>query len=416
VAFVGHRIVDPGSGRYLAERVVLVEGDRILGLAASTPNDFAEIDLGARTVAPGLIDAHTHVYLHDNLLRSDFERQILREYPSYRTAHAVRALETALRDGFTTIRDLETEGAGYDDVGLRDAVADGVIRGPRMLVAGPAISSTGSYPITRFRPDWVYPVGVDTADGIDGCRRLVRRQVSFGVDWIKVYANAGAGLVRRPDGYIDGPANWTAEELEAIVSEAHRLNRPVAAHATSVQGVDAAIAAGVDSIEHGYSITPSAARLMASRGIALCPTIVATKYCAGPRTAERGPVWGDAVAAQAISVRNCVEAGVTVAFGTDAGCFPWGGSAQAVEFGNLTELGWSPAAALAAATTVAASVIGMAGQVGALVPGAYADLIALSGDPLEDVTALQAVDIVVKGGVVDAGHDLLERRDAVGGA
>lgn len=414
LAIRARRIVDPASGNQLTARVVLVEGERITGLADAAPAGHDVVDLGERTLTPGLIDAHTHVYLHGNLHRADFERQILREYPSFRTAHGVRALEVALADGFTTIRDLETEGAGYDDVGLRDAVTQGVIRGPRMLAAGPAMSPTGSYPVTRFRPDWTYPVGVDTADGPDDCRRTVRTQVSYGVDWIKVYANAGAGLVQRADGYIDGPANWTAEEFAAIVDEAHRLNRPVAAHATSVQGVEAAIAAGVDSIEHGYSITPAAAKRMAAQGIALCPTIVATKYCAEPRAVERGRVWADAVTAQAASVRNCREAGVTIAFGTDAGCFPWEARAQAAEFGNLTELGFSPAEALRAATTIAASVIGMAGQVGALVPGAYADLIAMSGDPLTDVAALGQVEVVIKGGVVAVGEDRVQRQGGTG--
>ncbi len=407
LAFRGARVLDPASGTYLTDGVVLVDGDRILGVTASVPDGFSVIDLGGRTIAPGLIDAHTHIFLHGNLLRSDFQHQILQEYPAYRTAHACRALETSLKQGFTTVRDLETEGAGYGDVGLREAVAEGVIRGPRILAAGPAISSTGTYPITRFRPDWRYPVGVDVVDGPDGCRRIVREQVSYGVDWLKVYANAGAGTARRPDGHIDGPANWTPEEFLAIVDEAHRLGHPVAAHATSVQGVEAAIEAGVDSIEHGYSISPESATQMARRRISLCPTIVATKYCADPRSVERGRVWQDAVSAQASSVKNCVEAGVQIVFGTDAGCFPWTDLNQAVEFSHLSEAGLSPKDVIRAATTAAADLLGMAGQVGVLVPGAHADMIAVAGDPLADPRALETVDVVVKAGVVVHGLDIL---------
>ena len=416
VAFTGSRILDAAGGRYLDECVVLVEDDRILDVARSVPQDFVPVDLGDRTIAPGLIDGHTHVYLHGNLLRTDFERQILKEYPSYRTAHAVQALQTTLAAGFTTIRDLETEGAGYGDVGLRDALVQGVIRGPRMLTAGPALSSTGSYPIARFRPDWRYPVGVDVVDGPDACRRIVREQVSYGVDWIKVYANAGAGVALRSDGLIDGPPNWTAEELGAIVDEAHRLSRPVAAHATSVQGVEAAIAAGVDSIEHGYSVSPASAREMAARGIFFSPTIVATKYCALPRSAERGRVWADALDAQAISVRNAADAGVRIVFGTDVGCFPWTEIAQATEFQNLVDLGISPADAVRTATTAAAAALGLGGEIGIIAPGAYADLIAVSSDPLADPGALTAVDVVVQRGRVVAGQHLVEPTGTPAGA
>src|SRR4029077_18104760 len=174
LAVKGSRVLDPSSGGYLTDRYVLVEGARIVGVTNSPPAEYRLLDVGDRTIAPGLIDAHTHVFLHGNLLRKDFERQILDEYAPDRAAHAVGALATALGHGFTTIRDLETEGAGYGDVGLREAVSDAVLPGPRMLVAGPGISSTGTYPIARFRPDWRFPVGVDVIDGADGCRRVVR--------------------------------------------------------------------------------------------------------------------------------------------------------------------------------------------------------------------------------------------------
>ncbi len=205
----------------------------------------------------------------------------------------MRALKIGLEHGFTTMRDLETEGAGYDDVALRDAVNEGVIPGPRLKVVGPALSTTGSYPIQHFRPDWKFPSGVMVCDGADGCRKAVREQLSYGTDWVKIYANTG-GLRLTADGYVDSPPNWTKEEIEAVVSEAHAHGVKVAAHARSDTGLRIAIAAGVDSIEHGDSIRPEAAQEMARKGIFLVPTLtVVADYVAGPRAAAGCAICAD---------------------------------------------------------------------------------------------------------------------------
>ncbi|MCW2599815.1 MAG: hypothetical protein JWM02_1644 [Frankiales bacterium] len=400
VALVAHRLLDVSSGALSDRAVLVVKGDKIVSVEAVVPEEAVVVDLGDRVLLPGLIDAHTHVFLQSNVSHADFRYQVMEEYPSHRVARAVRSLGIALDHGFTTIRDLETEGAGYDDVGLRDAVSEGVLPGPRMQVAGPALSPTGTYPVLHFRPDWRFPSGVQVVDGADACRRTVREQISYGVDWIKVYANAGAGGTLTEDGYIESAPNWTAEELAAIVSEAHARGKGVSAHATSDTGVAMALAAGVDSIEHGYSIRPEVARTMAERGVYLCPTLMPTDHVAEHRAHERGPIWRQAVDVQARSFTNCLEAGVKIAFGTDAGCFDWMGRNQAEEFAYQVRGGMSPIDAIRSATTVAAELLGLGGVAGTLKPGAIADVIAVSGDPRADVTELSRVDFVMRAGSV----------------
>lgn len=400
IAIRAARVLDVHSGRYETKQVLVVEGGQVTAIGNSVPPDARVIDLGDRVVLPGLIDAHTHILIQGTLTIPDFEHQLLEEYPAHRVVRAVRAVRIALEHGFTTMRDLETEGAGYDDVAIRDAIREGVIVGPRLQVSGWAISPTGSYPITHFRPDWKFPSGVGICDGPDECRVTVRRQLSYGVDWIKVYVNRGPGERPTSDGYIDSSPNWTRDELEAIVSEAHAHGARVAAHATSDIGVRMAIDAGVESIEHGYSIRPEAAREMADKGIVMCPTLTATDYMAPPRIAERGPIWGEVQRVQRRSMENCLAAGVKIAFGTDAGGFPWTEINQANEFRHLVDHGLSPLDAIRSATIVAADVMGLTGVVGALRPGGQADLIAVSGDPLTDVSCLMNVDFVMQNGKV----------------
>jgi len=393
------RLLDVKTGRYVANPVVVVRGDRIESVGVSAPADLRTIDLGDRVLLPGLIDAHTHVLIQGDFTSAEYEDQILKEYPAHRVARAIRALRIALEHGFTTMRDLETEGAGYADVALRDAVDEGVVPGPRLRVVGPALSTTGTYPILHFRPDWKFPTGVMVCDGADDCRRAVREQFSYGTDWVKIYANTGRARFT-DDGYIDTRPNWTKEEIEAVVSEAHARGHRVAAHATSDTGARMAVAAGVDSIEHGDSIRPELAREMARKGIFFCPTQTVLYYFAD-RTpeAERDEIKRtEEIAAR--SIANCRKAGVKIAFGTDAGGFPWTEVNQAKEFEHMVRLGMTPLEAIRSATTVAAELLGMSAQIGSLDPGAYADLVAVAGDPLQDVSVLSRIDFVMKGGAV----------------
>jgi imidazolonepropionase-like amidohydrolase len=402
IAIRAARLLDVRSGRYVEHPVVVVVGDRIESVGSAVPPGATVVDLGDRVLMPGLADLHTHILLQGDATSAEYDEQILKEYPAHRVVRAVRAMQIGLSHGFTTLRDLETEGAGYDDVAIRDAVNEGVVPGPRLKVVGPALSTTGSYPITHFRPDWKFPVGVMTCDGADGCRKAVREQLSYGTDWVKIYANTG-GLRLTPDGYVDSPPNWTKEEIEAVVSEAHAHGVKVAAHARSDSGLRLAVAAGVDSIEHGDSIRPEMAAEMAKKGIAFCPTLTVVHYVSGPRTAAGCAICAESAKIQAKSFENCRKAGVKIVFGTDAGGFPWTEINQAKEFEYEVELGMAPIEAIRTATTNAADLLGMTGQIGTIEKGAYADLVAVPGDPLASVSALSKIDWVMKGGQVVAG-------------
>ena len=399
IAVRAARLLDVKTGRYVARPVIVIAGDRIESVGDSAPPDVRTIDLGDRVLLPGLVDAHTHILLQGDFTQAEYEEQILKEYPAHRVARAIRALRIALDHGFTTMRDLETEGAGYGDVALRDAVDEGVIPGPRLRVVGPALSTTGTYPILHFRPDWKFPTGVMVCDGADDCRRAVREQASYGTDWVKVYSNTG-----RPhftaDGYIDTRPNWTKEEMDAVVSEAHARGRKVAAHATSDTGVRMAVAAGVDSIEHGDSIRPEVAQEMARKGIFFCPTQTVLYYFTErtPPEEREESIRTQEIAAR--SIANCRKAGVKIVFGTDAGGFPWTEVNQAREFELEVRLGMTPIEAIRSATSVAAELLGLSGQIGSAEKGAWADLVAVSGDPLQDVTVLSRAEFVMKAGAV----------------
>jgi imidazolonepropionase-like amidohydrolase len=397
------RLLDVKSGVYRQDPVITIRAGRIekveFGAAAAAPSPAEVIELPGKTLLPGLIDAHTHLLLQGDATSREYEDQILKESIPHRVARAVRAARIALEHGFTTIRDVETEGAYEADAALRDAIEEGVIPGPRMKVVTRALATTGSYPVLGFRSDWEFPTGVQVCDGADGCRKAVREQIARGADWIKIYANTG-GLFLTKDHYVDSDRIWTKEEMAAVVDEAHARHRPVAAHATSDTGVRMAVEAGVDSIEHGDSIRPEIAAEMARRRIYLCPTIWIGKYVAGPRAKEGRAIWAEMPEVEKKSFGNAMKAGVPIAFGTDAGGFPWTEFSEALEFYAMVEDGMTPLEAIRSATVRASELLRMEGEVGSIEPGKRGDLIAVEGDPLRDVKALEKVTFVMKGGDV----------------
>ena len=395
-AVVGDRVFDARAGAWADGTVVLVEDGVIAGIARAAPDGWPVLELPGTSLLPGLIDAHTHVLLRSSWSELELARQMVEENLGHRAASAVQAMAISLKHGFTTIRDLGTEGAGYLDAGLRDAAREGMVPGPRMLVAGPAIRSTGRYPVPGQQHSMTFPVGIDSCTGAAACRETVRTQVAYGIDCLKIYVNERFDPPAGEAGYPDGPLVWTEEEVGALVDEAHRQGIRVAAHSLTLSGARLAVAAGVDSIEHGFAISPDLAADMAARGTALVPTLLVTR-----EHAAHGSHMPEAVrAAHDRSFVNCLEAGVRIVLGTDVGGFEWTRVSQAEEFALMTGLGMPAADALRAATCWAAELLGLAGTAGVIEPGAAADIVAVAGDPLRDIDCLQRVELVIQGGLI----------------
>jgi imidazolonepropionase-like amidohydrolase len=386
-----------------AARLIEVRAGEIVALhpAGTVPPAGATvIDLGALTCLPGLIDTHTHVLLQGDITTEDYDQQLLRQSTEYRTILATVNARRALERGFTTIRDVETEGAGYADVDVRDAIERGVIPGPRMLVAGRALDVTGAYGPLGYAPGVTVPQGVQYADGVDGVRRAVREQLSHGIDWIKVYSDRSYRV--EPGGILSDIPTFTAAELAAIVDEAHRQRHRVASHAMALNGVHLSVEAGVDSIEHGNYIADADLKTMAARGIYYVPTIFVGDYVAAGRAREGSPVWAEMAAIHEQTFRRALKAGVRIAFGTDVGGFDWTIN-PVVEFDWMVRWGMSPEAALRSATVVAAGLLDRTERIGSLAAGRRADLIAVAGDPTRDVGVLADVRFVMKDGAVFRG-------------
>jgi imidazolonepropionase-like amidohydrolase len=377
--------------------VVVIDGEKIREVGSGAPSGAEVIDLSHETCLPGLIDTHTHILLQGDITAADYDAQLLKESPEYRTILATVNARRALEYGFTSIRDLETEGAGYADADVKKAINNGVIPGPRMQVATRALDVTGAYPLQGYAPAVTVPHGVQIVDGADNARQAVREQISHGADWIKVYSDRSYRV--REDGVLDDVPTFTLDELRAIVDEAHRERHKVASHAMALNGVHNSVEAGVDTIEHGNYIADEDLKTMVARGIFYVPTIYVGEYVAQGRAAEGAPVWVKMISIHEDTFRRAMKAGVKIAFGTDAGGFDWKVN-PAKEFSSMVKFGMTPAQALRAATTTAASLLGEQDSLGTVEAGKLADIVAVPGDPLSDIGAMEKVDFVMKGGVV----------------
>ena len=380
--------------------VVLTDGAHIAAVgpaaAVQAPAGAQVIELPGATLLPGLMDIHSHLFLHP-YNETPWNDQVLKEPVPYRTLRAGRQARATLMAGFTTLRDLGTEGAEYADVSLREAIEDGLIDGPRLFVATRAIVATASYgPAPRgLRPDvCCTPQGAEEASGIPEVIRAVREQAGRGADWIKVYADYrwGPGGTQQP--------TFSGEELRALVETAHSSGRPVAAHATTAEGMRRAILAGVDTIEHGFSGTPEIFRLMAEHGVAYLPTLTAEEaygeYFEHYVRGTSPPTPGMARAAQAF--RYAREAHVTIGCGSDVGVFAHGSNYRELEW--MVRLGLTPGEALTAATATDAQILRRETDLGRLRERMLADMVAVSGDPTADIAAIEHVVLVMKEGIV----------------
>ena len=396
------RLIDVRAGQVLSDRAILVEGERIKSVGetnailSAAPKDATVIDLSKATVLPGMIDCHTHVLLQGDITQADYDQQLLKESIPYRTIRATVAAKTALMNGFTAMRDLETEGAMYADVDVKRAIQRGIIPGPRMFVSTRAFSATGMYPLLGYSWELKVPEGVQVVDGPDEIRKAVREQVKYGADWIKFYCDRRYYL---ENGKLRSKVNFTEEEMQAMVGEAHRLDRKVAAHAIGKDGIMAALKAGADTIEHGDGFDEESIDLMIEKGAYWCPTIYVTDYVAEGRAAAGSSIWKKMLDLEQKAFGLAVKKGAKIAYGTDAGGYAWTEN-QAKEFSYMVRFGMTPMQAIQSATVVAAGLLRAEADLGAIEPGKYADIVAVLGDPLKEIAELERVTFVMKGGRV----------------
>ncbi len=395
-------IVEVRTGKLLTNKIIFIKGNKIESITdAAAFNQKADtmIDLSGYYILPGLIDCHTHVLLQGDITSEDYDVQLLKESIPYRTIRATKSCNQALMNGFTTIRDLGTEGAGYADVDLKKAITKGLIPGPRMFVSTLAINTTGHYPIAEKDYAWELklPKGLKEITGADEGRRAVREQIAYGADWIKIYADRG--YQKMPNGEYKSIPNFTKEEIEAIADETIKSRRKLAAHAVTPDGIIYAINAGAKSIEHGFGMNEECMQLMVQKNVFWCPTIYVNDFVAEGRAKAGSPMNKYFAETEPEVFKKAMKYGVKIAYGTDIGGYDWT-EPETKDFEYFIKYGMQPLQAIQTATINGAELLGQAGSIGEIIAGAFADIIAIKENPLTNIKLLGNVKWVMKDAVV----------------